>query len=112
MPFFLLFQDITDRPVSLNTTVGQIVTWIVIGLIAGMFANLFTRGRMSLTALVLLGLVGAFIGGFIFDRLGIDPSGALGGELVIEWIDVVAAIIGSLIVFALVGAMFRRRRYD
>ena len=112
MPFLLLFQDITDRPVIVSTTVGQVITWIVIGLIAGLFASLIVRGRMSLLGLILLGLLGAFVGGLIFDFLDITPSGALGGELVIAWIDVVAAIIGSLIVFALVGTFFRRRYYE
>lgn len=113
LPFFLLFQDSPlDRSVTISTTVEQIITWVVIGLIAGLFASLFVRGRMSLTALLLLGLLGAFVGGFIFDLLDVSPSGALGGALVIEWIDVVAAIIGALIVFALIGAFFRRRYYE
>jgi len=108
MTIFLL-QTVTDRPVTLSTTVGQIITWIIIGLIAGLFANILVRGRgMSLTALIVIGLIGSFIGGFVFSLLDLEPSGILGGELVIRWIDVVAAFFGALIIFALTSVWWRR----
>jgi len=108
MTIFLL-QAVTDKPVTLSTTVGQIITWIIIGLVAGLFANILVRGRgMSLTGLIVIGLIGSFIGGFLFSLLKLEPSGILGGELVIRWIDVVAAFFGALIIFALTSVWWRR----
>ncbi len=108
MPIFLL-QAVTDQPVTVSTTVGQIITWIIIGLVAGLFANLLVRGRgMSLTGLIVIGLIGSFIGGFVFSLLNLEPTGVLGGELVIRWIDVVAAFFGALIIFALTSVWWRR----
>ncbi|NLE50269.1 MAG: hypothetical protein GX613_02580 [Chloroflexi bacterium] len=108
MTIFLL-QTVTDRPVTVSTTVGQIITWIIIGLIAGLFANILIRGRgMSLTGLIVIGLIGSFVGGFLFSLIDLEPTGILGGELVIRWIDVVAAFFGALIIFALTSVWWRR----
>jgi len=108
MTIFLL-QAVTDKPVTVSTTVGQIITWIIIGLVAGLLANILVRGRgMSLTGLIVIGLIGSFVGGFLFSLIDLEPSGILGGELVIRWIDVVAAFFGSLIIFALTSVWWRR----
>jgi len=108
MTIFLL-QAVTDKPVTVSTTVGQIITWIIIGLVAGLFANILVRGRgMSLTGLIVIGLIGSFVGGFLFSLLNLEPTGVLGGELVIRWIDVVAAFFGALIIFALTSVWWRR----
>src|SRR5271169_332562 len=46
--------------------------WIIIGLIAGWLAGKITRGRgFGCIADIILGMVGSFIGGLIFTRLGI-----------------------------------------
>lgn len=50
--------------------------WLVIGLIAGALARLFTPGRqpMGLLMTMVLGLVGSVVGGFISSLIwGYDP---------------------------------------
>ncbi|MCB9602589.1 MAG: GlsB/YeaQ/YmgE family stress response membrane protein [Sandaracinus sp.] len=49
----------------------SILSWIVLGLLAGLLANLVMRGRGGgfLTNLV-LGIVGAFVGGALFHFFG------------------------------------------
>ena len=55
------------------------LAWIVIGLLAGWIAGLLTRGRgFGCFVDVLLGLVGAVIGGWIFTRLGVVAWGFVG----------------------------------
>ena len=46
--------------------------WVIMGLLAGMLARLFMPGRqaMGVFATILLGIVGALLGGFIGTRLG------------------------------------------
>lgn len=54
----------------------SIIAWILIGLIAGWLTGKVTRGEgFGCLANVLLGLVGAVLGGWIFSRLGIWGGG-------------------------------------
>jgi uncharacterized membrane protein YeaQ/YmgE (transglycosylase-associated protein family) len=67
---------------------------IIIGLLAGWIAGKLMRGQgFGILADIVLGLVGAVIGQWIFDRLGIVVVGGLGF--------LVMATIGAII---LVGA--------
>lgn len=52
--------------------------WIIIGLIAGWLAGKISRGRgFGCITDIVLGIVGSFIGGWIFMRLGIFGGGFL-----------------------------------
>jgi uncharacterized membrane protein YeaQ/YmgE (transglycosylase-associated protein family) len=52
--------------------------WILIGLIAGWLAGKISRGRgFGCITDIILGVVGSFIGGWIFMRLGIFGGGFL-----------------------------------
>jgi uncharacterized membrane protein YeaQ/YmgE (transglycosylase-associated protein family) len=52
--------------------------WIIIGLIAGWLAGKISRGRVfGCITDIILGVVGSFIGGWIFMRLGIFGGGFL-----------------------------------
>jgi uncharacterized membrane protein YeaQ/YmgE (transglycosylase-associated protein family) len=74
-----------------------ILTLIIVGLIAGALARLLVPGRdpMSILATIVLGIVGSFVGGFLFDVLfqndedGFSPAGLLGS--------IVGAVIALLI---------------
>jgi uncharacterized membrane protein YeaQ/YmgE (transglycosylase-associated protein family) len=50
-----------------------IASWIVLGLFAGVLAKLFMPGKDpgGLIVTIVLGIAGAFVGGFIGTRLGI-----------------------------------------
>ena len=52
--------------------------WIVIGLIAGWLAGKISRGRgFGCITDIILGIVGSFIGGWIFMKLGLFGGGFL-----------------------------------
>jgi uncharacterized membrane protein YeaQ/YmgE (transglycosylase-associated protein family) len=108
---YAIIQDVSNQPVqfTVNTTLGQIITWLVIGFIAGVLANLLVRGhgRGCLTSIV-LGLIGAVVGGFIFSILGIRIFGALDLHFTVAWADIIAAFIGALLVLLLFRMLFRR----
>lgn len=108
-PILLAFQEITERPITVSTTVGQVIAWILIGLIAGLLASILVRGRMSLAGVVLLGLIGAVIGGYIFDALDISATGSLSGGIIIRWIDILAAFIGAVLIMFIASAFVWRR---
>jgi len=47
----------------------DILTWLIVGLIAGVLAGLVVGGY-GLVADIVIGIVGAFVGGFIFKATG------------------------------------------
>jgi uncharacterized membrane protein YeaQ/YmgE (transglycosylase-associated protein family) len=84
-----------------------IISWIVLGAIAGYLAGFLVRGDESLGIIghIVLGIVGALVGGFLARIvLGIDP---IDGALDIS--SIVAAVVGAVIVVWVVG-MFTGRR--
>ncbi len=62
-----------NQTVTITFNLGAVLTWIIVGLIAGFLAGVIVRGRrFGLVSSIILGLVGALIGGFIFSLLHID----------------------------------------
>jgi uncharacterized membrane protein YeaQ/YmgE (transglycosylase-associated protein family) len=73
-----LFQDVNGFYVRMQAQRG-LIGWIIIGLIAGWLAGTLSRGRgFGCIVDVILGLIGAVIGGWIFSKLGITTFGFLG----------------------------------
>lgn len=77
----------------------SIIAWLVLGLLAGWIANmLMSSGRGGLVADLLLGVVGAFVGGFIGSALfGADVSG-------LNFTSIVLAVLGAVVVVAIYRA--------
>ena len=82
-------------------TLIQIITWIVIGGVAGVIADALIRGiKLGLVGSILIGIVGAFIGGWLFGLLRIRVSLGLFG-------DIITATVGAVILLLILRA-FRR----
>lgn len=104
-----LADSLLNNQISISVTVEQLLSWIIIGLIAGLLASVFVRGRVSLLRLLFIGLIGAVVGGFIFfDILELQVTGELATGILIRWIDILVAVMGALIVIAATSA-FRWR---
>lgn len=85
-------------------TLAQLVVWLLIGLVAGWAAGEVMRGRgFGLLGNIVVGIIGAFIGGFLFGLLGISAEGSFIGS-------VITAFLGAVVLLALVGAV-RRTAY-
>jgi uncharacterized membrane protein YeaQ/YmgE (transglycosylase-associated protein family) len=70
------------------------IGWILVGLIAGWLAGKVSRGRgFGCIANIILGLVGAILGGWIFTRLGIFGGGLL--------YSIAAATLGAVVLVAI-----------
>jgi uncharacterized membrane protein YeaQ/YmgE (transglycosylase-associated protein family) len=79
-----------------------VLSWIVFGLIVGVLAKLVMPGRDpgGIIVTILLGIVGAVIGGFLGRALGMyGPSEAAG------W---VMSTVGAILVLALYRVIARR----
>ena len=70
------------------------LTWIIVGLIAGVLASLVMGGTgYGLIGDIIIGIVGAFVGGWIFRQLGAGvPFGGLGGVIFVAFIGAVVLL--------------------
>ena len=76
-------------------TLTSLITWIVIGAIAGWLASLIMKGGSSgLLRNIIIGIIGAFLGGFLLGLLDIAFGGILGS--------IVTATIGAVVLIFLV----------
>jgi uncharacterized membrane protein YeaQ/YmgE (transglycosylase-associated protein family) len=72
-----------------------LVAWLFLGLVAGWLAGKLSRGRgYGCITDIILGLVGSFIGGWIFTKLGIFGGGFI--------FSLAAATLGAVILVLLV----------
>jgi uncharacterized membrane protein YeaQ/YmgE (transglycosylase-associated protein family) len=82
----------------------SIIAWLVVGLIAGWIGSMIVnRGGEGPLLDIVLGIVGAFVGGFVFNMLG--HSGVNG----INFYSIFVAVIGAIVVLVIYHAVFRRR---
>lgn len=79
----------------------SLLGWLVIGFLAGWLAGLLTRGRgFGCLGNVEIGLLGAIVGGYLFQLLGVrGPAGFLGSLLV--------ALVGAGVLLLVVNLMRR-----
>jgi uncharacterized membrane protein YeaQ/YmgE (transglycosylase-associated protein family) len=90
-----MFADVSLQP-------GGIIAWLVVGLIAGWLAGAFMRGGgFGIIGDIVVGLIGAFVGGLVFDLL---VQGDVG-----FWGSILVAFIGACILIAIVRAVAPRR---
>jgi len=73
-----------------------ILSWIVLGLIAGFLAGQFMKGGgYGLIGDIILGIIGAVVGGFLASQfLGLDVNG-------FNLISILIAFVGACIVIAI-----------
>jgi uncharacterized membrane protein YeaQ/YmgE (transglycosylase-associated protein family) len=81
----------------------SILAWIVLGLIAGFIGSkLVNHTGEGILLDILLGIVGAIVGGFLFNLAG--ASGVTGFNL---W-SLFVAVIGAVVFLVLYHMLFRR----
>jgi uncharacterized membrane protein YeaQ/YmgE (transglycosylase-associated protein family) len=83
-----------------------VVIWLVIGGIAGWIASILVKGGgLGLIGDIIVGLIGAVIGGYLLSTLGIEIGEGY-------FAAIVDAVIGSVILLVIVrlvrGLMFKR----
>jgi uncharacterized membrane protein YeaQ/YmgE (transglycosylase-associated protein family) len=72
----------------------DLITWIIVGLVAGVLASLVMGGTgYGIIGDIIIGIVGAFIGGWLFRSLGVaSPIGGLAGVIFVAFIGAVVLI--------------------
>jgi uncharacterized membrane protein YeaQ/YmgE (transglycosylase-associated protein family) len=72
----------------------EIVYWLIVGLIAGVLASFVMGGTgYGIIGDIIIGIVGAFVGGWIFRALGAGtPFGGLAGVIFVAFIGAVVLL--------------------
>ena len=82
-----------------------IISWIILGLIAGFIGSkIVDRQGQGFWLDIALGIVGALVGGFLFDAFG--ATGVTGLNI---W-SMIVAVVGSVVVLLVYNAVTSRRR--
>ena len=79
----------------------SIIAWIIVGIIAGWLAKMVVRGEGpgGLLGDLVVGVIGALIGGWIFNRLG--HTGVTG----INFGSILVAFIGGVVLLLIIRAV-------
>lgn len=81
----------------------DLLTWLIVGLIAGVLASL-VMGGVGLIGDIVVGIVGAFVGGWVFQQLGVTtPFSGLAGTIF-------TAFVGAVILLFILRLVTRGRR--
>jgi len=82
----------------------SIIGWIVLGLIAGFIGSkIVNRAGQGILIDIVLGIVGAIVGGFLFSAVG--STGVTGFNL---W-SMLVAVVGAVVVLLIYHAVAGRR---
>ena len=83
----------------------SIIGWLVLGLIAGFIASkIINKSGEGLILDIVLGVVGAVVGGFLFSLVGAAPVTGL------NIYSMIVAVVGAIVVLILYHALMGRRR--
>ena len=75
----------------------DIVWFLLIGAAAGWLAGLVMKGGgFGIVGNLIVGVIGAILGGFLFNQLGLSSGGGLIGALV-------TALVGAVLLLVIVG---------
>lgn len=82
----------------------SILAWLILGLIAGFIGSkIVNKSGEGLILDIILGILGAFAGGFLFSLFG------AGGVTGLNLYSLLVAVIGSIVLLLLYHALFRRK---
>jgi uncharacterized membrane protein YeaQ/YmgE (transglycosylase-associated protein family) len=89
-------NDFANREQPMNIETRALLIFVFIGLVAGFVASLLVGGGGGILRYLITGLIGAFVGGYLFDALNIDLG--IRNRLVSQ---IVTASVGAIIVVIL-----------
>ena len=79
----------------------SLVVFLVVGAVAGWLAGLIVKGYgFGILGNMVIGILGALVGGWLFNHFGIFPAGGIVGELI-------GATVGAVILLLLLRLIRR-----
>lgn len=82
----------------------SVIGWLILGLIAGFIASKIVKTGEGLVLDIVLGIVGAVVGGFLFSAVGAAPVTGL------NIYSMIVAVIGAIVVLVIYHAIIGHRR--
>jgi uncharacterized membrane protein YeaQ/YmgE (transglycosylase-associated protein family) len=83
----------------------SIIGWLILGLIAGFVASkIVNKTGEGLVRDIVLGIIGAIVGGFLFSLVGAEPVNGL------NIYSMIVAVIGAIVVLLIYHALSGRSR--
>jgi uncharacterized membrane protein YeaQ/YmgE (transglycosylase-associated protein family) len=79
----------------------NILLWIILGAVAGWLAGVFMKSDNSTVGDIVLGIIGAFVGGFVMNQFG--QPGVTG----FNFYSLFVAVIGAVVVI-FIGRLFHK----
>ena len=76
--------------------------FLIVGLLAGWIAEKFMARDHGLLRNLIVGVIGAYLGAWLFGLVGVGPANGFWGALVV-------AVIGAVILLWITGKIFGRR---
>jgi uncharacterized membrane protein YeaQ/YmgE (transglycosylase-associated protein family) len=75
-------------------TLEAILIWAFIGLVAGWLASMVVGGGYGVLGDIIIGIVGAFVGGLIFRALHVStPFSGIAGTIFVAFIGAIALLL-------------------
>jgi uncharacterized membrane protein YeaQ/YmgE (transglycosylase-associated protein family) len=101
-------QRVTTTTITTTTQeterIMSIIGWIVLGLISGFIASkIVNKSGEGILLDIVLGIVGAVVGGWLFTTFGMAPVTG------VNIYSMIVAIVGAIIVLVVYHALTRRR---
>ena len=76
------------------------IWFILVGLVAGALAGQIVRGGgFGIIGDIVVGIVGAMLGGFLFSTFGVSTGGGLLGSLIVATIGAVVLLYGIRLIY-------------
>jgi uncharacterized membrane protein YeaQ/YmgE (transglycosylase-associated protein family) len=72
------------------------LSFLIIGLLAGWIAEKVMKRSHGLVTNLIVGVIGAYLGAFLFSLVGLQTAGGFIGALIV-------AVIGAVVLLAIVG---------
>lgn len=79
----------------------DILLWVILGAVAGWIAGLITKNNHGVVEDIILGIIGAFLGGFILNQVGV--TGITG----FNFYSLLVAVFGA-VVLILIGRLLHK----
>jgi uncharacterized membrane protein YeaQ/YmgE (transglycosylase-associated protein family) len=90
-------------------SISQLIVWLIVGAIAGWLAGLLLKGRsLGTVNNIVVGLLGALVGGILFNLLHITLPAIFAQSITIRLEDIVIAFVGAVVVILIVSFLRRR----
>jgi len=80
----------------------DLIWFLLIGLIAGWLASAIVGGGFGLIGDIVIGVVGAFLGGYLFRTCGFSAGGGMLGSIIV-------ATVGAIVLLLLLRLVRRAR---